>query len=190
MIHTALGYIRDRLNQHLKNEFSISENKVVLSNIVNADGAPVQKVKGKIVLFLISLDEETALKNTLNRSIDGGQGSFAHRQPPLLMNLQIMFCTNFIEDNYIEGIAYLSSLLRFFQANKKMIPAAPKEKKDTIEKLTFELCKLDYSELGHLWSAIGSKLMPSLVYKVGMIVFDDVPITGMVPPIKETGSQM
>ena len=189
MIHTALGYIRDRLNQHLKNEFPDSNVKIVLSNMVNPDGSVTDKTVGNIVFFLIGLNEETVLKNTLNRSMSSSQVSFAQKQPPLHLNLQIMFCANFIESNYIEGLTYLSSLIRFFNANKKMAPDPPKEKKDKIDKLTFEICKLDYSELSHLWSAIGSKLMPSLVYKVSMLVFDDAPITGMVPPIKETKSQ-
>lgn len=189
MIHTALAYIKDRLNQHLRNEFPKSNVKVVLSNIVNADGSVANNVDGNLVLFLIGLNEETSLKNTLNRSVSPGHGTFAQKQPPLHLNLQIMFCAHFIEGNYIEGLTYLSSLIRFFQANKKIAPDPPKEKKDTIDRLTFELCKLDYSELSHLWSAIGSKLMPSLVYKVGMLVFDDASVTQIVPPITETESQ-
>lgn len=189
MIHTALKYIQECISLHFKNEFPDSNVKVVLSNIVNADGSVPKDVEGNIVLFLIGLNEETSLKNTLNRSISGSQDSFAQKQPPLHLNLQIMFCANFFESNYIEGLTYLSSLLRFFQANKKLSPHPPKEKKDTISKLTFELCKLDYSELSHVWSAIGSKLMPSLVYKVGMLVFDDAPIRRTVPAIKDIKSQ-
>ena len=71
-----------------------------------------------------------------------------------------------------------------------MKPNSPKDKEDTIDKLTFELCNLDNSELSHVWSAIGSKLMPSLVYKVSMLVFEDASISGMIPAIERAESKI
>ena len=94
MIHTALDYIKNNLNQYLKNKFPDSNDLVVLSNIVNADGSLARKTEGKIVFFLIGFNEEKALKNTQNRSISSGQGSLAKKQPPLHLNLQVMFCAN------------------------------------------------------------------------------------------------
>jgi hypothetical protein len=182
MIDVALAYIKDSLNQHLKNEFINSNAKVVLSNLVNADGSVAKGTEGNLVLFLVGLNEESSLKNTLNRSPSASSGAFAKKQAPLHLNLQLMICANFIELKYVEGLTYLSSIVRFFQANKKIAPDGSNEK---IDKLTFDLCKLDYGELSHLWSAIGSKMMPSLVYKVGMLVFDDAKVTQMIEPIKD-----
>ncbi|MFA5330608.1 MAG: DUF4255 domain-containing protein [Prolixibacteraceae bacterium] len=184
MIHTALTYIRDILNENFKNEFSISENKVVLSNIVKADGSNAQNVDGKIVFFLVSLDEEATLKNNLNRFSSQVNGSFAQKTPTLHLNMQILFCANFDSSVYIEGLSYLSALIRFFQVNRKL--SLEGSNSGNINKLSFELCKLDYAQLSHLWSAIGSKLMPSVLYKVGMLVFDDAPIERIIPAIKET----
>lgn len=188
MIHTVLTYIREILNQHFKNEFSISENMVVLSNIINPDGTTSQNVEGKIVFFLTSLDEETSLKNSPNRSIKPGNDGFTKKVVPLHLNMQLLFCANFTDRNYTEGLRYLSSLIRFFQGHKKISLPPPKDSNHTIDNITFELCKLDYGELSHLWSAIGSKLMPSIMYKAGILVFDDVSVTGMVPSIKEPES--
>ncbi len=186
MIDVALVLIRDLLNEHFRNEFSISENKVVLSNIVKADGSSAQNVDGKIVFFLIGLEEEAALKNSLNRSVGPDSGSFAQKSPSLHLNMQLLFCANFDSAIYTEGLSYLSSLIRFFQINKR-VALDPSNNSDSAKnRLTFELCKLDYAELSHLWSAIGSKLMPSVLYKVGMLVFDDVPLKKIIPAVKET----
>lgn len=185
MIHTTLTYIRDILNENFKNEFSISENKVVLSNIVNSDGGLAHNVDGKIVFFLVNIDEEATLKNNLNRSINSGRGGLASKRPSLHLNLQLFFCVNFTDSNYVEGLRYLSSLIRFFQINNKLVPNPSNGSSNTINKLNFELCKLDHSQLSHLWSAIGGKLMPSVLYKVGVLVVDDLPITKIVPSIKE-----
>lgn len=185
MIHATLTHVRDILNQHFKNEFSISENKVVLSNIVNADGGLAANVDGKIVFFLVNLDEKATIKDNPNRSIDHQAGSFAKTPPPLALNMHLLFCANFRGNNYTEGLRYLSSLIRFFQINSKIVPDQTVNLKPRISALTFEISKLDYSDLSHLWSAIGGKLMPSIVYKVSLLVLDDVPESRQVPPIQE-----
>ncbi len=186
MIDVALGLIRDSLNEHFRNEFSISENKVVLSNILKTDGSAAQNVDGKIVFFLVSLDEEAALKNSLNRSLGQANGSFAVKSPALHLNMQVLFCANFDSAIYSEGLSYLSSLIRFFQNNKRMAMDQSENPDAAKNRLVFELCKLDYAELSHLWSAIGSKLMPSVLYKVSMLVLEDSPIRKIIPAVKET----
>ncbi|HMB64171.1 MAG TPA: DUF4255 domain-containing protein [Eudoraea sp.] len=198
MIYTALAHIRDLVNQHFMNEFSARE-KAVLSNIVNADGSIPGELQDKIVFFLVSLEEEATLKNNLNRSSNSKADTFAKKPPAIHFRLQLLFCANFMGDNYDEGLAYLSSLIRFFQINRVVqVPnRSGKDPNNTLsskqqatstaaQRLSFELCKLDYSELSHLWSAIGAKLMPSVLYKVGMVAFDDLPVSGIIPPIKET----
>lgn len=182
MIDTALTYIRDLLNENFKNEFSSPDKKVVLSNIIKADGTPAQKVDEKIVFFLVNLDEESTLKNSTNRS--GLGSSFLHSKPALHLNMYILFCANFDSSLYIEGLQYLSAIIRFFQINKKIEVNFSSGTGQRINTLNFELCKLDYDQLSHIWSAIGSKLMPSVVYKVGLLVFDDTPISKIIPAIR------
>jgi len=113
MIDVALTYIRDILNENFKNEFSISENKVVLSNIIKSDGSSAQNVDEKIVFFLISLDEESTLKNSINRSSNPINNSFTQKSATLHLNMQLMFCANFDSSMYVEGLSYLSALIRY-----------------------------------------------------------------------------
>lgn len=182
MIDVTLTYIRDLLNQHLKNNFTLTENKVVLSNLVENDGSSSRDVEDKVVLFLIQLDEETSLKNASGRgSITGG--AFAERNTPLFLNLHIFFCTNFRGQNYIEGLNYLSAIVRFFQQNRTLTPPASLGFSKSIEKLSFELCKLDYDQMSNIWSSIGSKLLPSVIYKVRIVVMGDSPIKKVTPAI-------
>lgn len=186
MIDIALALIRDSLNEHFRNEFSITENKVVLSNIIKSDGSAAQNVDGKIVFFLISLDEEAALKNSLNRSSEQANGSFAVKSPAMHLNMQLLFCANFDSAIYVEGLSYLSSLIRYFQNNKRIALDQSGGNGVSKNRLVFELCKLDYAGLSHLWSAIGSKLMPSVLYKVSLLVFDDAPVRRIIPAVKQT----
>lgn len=185
MIDITLTYIRDLLNQHLKNNFPLAGNKVILSNLVENDGSSSREVEDKVVLFLIQLDEETSLKNSSGRGSMTG-GAFADRNAPLFLNLHIFFCTNFKGQNYVEGLNYLSAIIRFFQQNRILTPAVSLGFSDGIEKLSFELCKLDYDQMSNIWSSIGSKLLPSVLYKVRIIVMDDSPIKKVIPAVSGT----
>jgi len=186
MIQVTLNYIREILNENIRNEFSISENKVVISNIIKADGSVPANIDGKIVFFLVNLDEESTLKNSMNRSALNGRDSFVHSSPNLNLNVHLLFCANFDSTVYLEGVSYLSSIIRFFQANKKITFEHSGDSGNRKNNLSFELCKLDYSQLSHLWSAVGSKLMPFVVYKVGLIVFDEGPVERVIPAIKKS----
>jgi len=204
MIRTALVHIRDSVNRYYKNEFG-KDKMLVLSNLQNADGSVPDKIADKMVFFLTGISEEPALKNNLNRSRNGADNVFLKAPKKLHINMNLLFCANFEGTaGYEEGLAYLSALVRFFQINKVIqVPNRQLEissngsvsngngaenggtSNGSQSRLTFELCQLDYSEMSHLWSAIGGKLMPSVLYKVGIVTFDDVPLSGAIPAIKE-----
>jgi len=173
------------LNEYFKNEFSISENKVILSNIVKPDGSSAKNVDGKIVLLLVSLDEESTLKNNSSRYSNAGDGAFGHKSPTLHINMNLFFIANFDSTLYPEGLSYLSSLIRFFQINRKITIDQLGHSSRNTKSLNFELSKLDYAELSHIWSAIGTKLMPAVLYKVGLLAFDDLPLDRIIPAITE-----
>ena len=118
MIDVALTLIRDLLNQHFKNRFSISENKAILSNLVEGDGSFPREVEDKIVFFLLKIDEESSLKNRGSHSSEMSSAQYPVKAPPLFLNLYVIFCANFRNQNYIEGLNYLSSVISFFQQNK------------------------------------------------------------------------
>ena len=185
MIDFALNYIKETLNDHFKSELSATEDKVVLSNLVKADGSFTKDVESKIVFFLISLDEESTLKNNSSRYSGSGDGSFGHKSPTLHLNMNILFCANFDSTLYTEGLKYLSALIRFFQINRKINIDQLGTSTQRSKSLSFELCQLDYAQISHVWSAIGSKLMPSVLYKVGLLAFDDLPLAKIVPAITE-----
>lgn len=187
MIDKTLIYIRDQLNQHFKNSFAVSDDKVILTNLVESDGSSSIEIENKMVFFFLGLDEEASLKNTGASRGGMGNGHFAGKVPPLFLNLHIFFCANFKGNNYLEGLYYLSSLVQFFQQNKVMIPSASQEISKKTGRLSFELCKLSYDQMSHIWSSIGAKLLPSVLYRVGILVYDEAPIGKIIPGITSNG---
>ena len=181
MIHSALIYIRDILNENFRKEFSISENKVVLSNLSDQDGSLAHNTEGKIVFFLVNLDEEPTLKNNLNRFTSKKPSSFSHGRATMYLNMRLMFCANFTGKNYIEGLQYFSQVIHFFQNTSDLSFDSAKGRR-----LNFELSQENYGDLGHIWSSIGSKMLPSVLYKVGVLTFDDTPIQKIIPAVTQS----
>ena len=60
MIDEALGYLKDILDQQLRNQFDIAGNMVVLNNLVDSSGGLPLKNQNKLVLTLINLEHETS----------------------------------------------------------------------------------------------------------------------------------
>jgi len=183
MIDVALTLIRDLLSQHFKNRFSISENKVILSNLVEGDGSFPREVEDKIVFFLLKIDEESSLKNRGSFSSEMSSAQYQVKTPPLFLNLHVIFCANFRNQHYIEGLNYLSAVINFFQQHKSIAPTVSNGLSKRVEKLSFELCKTDFDQLSHIWSSVGSKLLPAVLYKISIVVFDDTPIKKITPAV-------
>lgn len=188
MIDLLLIHIRDLLNQYFKNQYGFSENKVVVSNLLDNAGSTPAELEDRMVCFLLSLDEESALKNKTTRNPAGGMG-FLDKSTPLYLHLQLAFCANFKSKNYLEGLNYLSQTINFFHQNRTLDPSAIEGLSKRVEKISFELCTLSYDSLSHVWSAIGSKILPAAFYKVGLVIFDDTPVRGIIPAISTTGSE-
>lgn len=169
MIDNALANIKEALEESFANEFENVSDKIALCNIINPDGSMPNDLDGKIVFLLVNVAQEMAVKNNFNSTTNKHKKN-SNTAPAVHLNLNVLFCANFTGNTYMEGLAYLSAIIRFFQRNPIMKPpSVGKSKEDS--KLFFEMVKLDYSEMSHLWSAIGSKLMPSVLYKVRLLSF-------------------
>ena len=62
MILSVMNHISLKLNQFLKNKFELVEDVVVVSNLVDHDGAISANVNNRVVIFLTNIERETAAK--------------------------------------------------------------------------------------------------------------------------------
>ncbi|MEM8910008.1 MAG: Pvc16 family protein, partial [Bacteroidota bacterium] len=63
-------------------------------------------------------------------------------------------------------------------------PALPKG----VNRLVFEMESLDLHQLNHIWGAIGTKYLPSSVYRLKMLTINDHAIRGLVPSVESISS--
>lgn len=102
-------------------------------------------------------------------------------EPELKLNLYILFAANF--KIYDQALKFISYVLTYFQSHSSFTSDGYPTLDPRIKKLTVELQSLNYEQLNQVWAFIGAKQLPSVIYKVRMVVLQDEAATAIQPPI-------
>jgi len=100
-----------------------------------------------------------------------GTDSFAVVQPPVYVNLYLMFMANFSAKNYSDGLAAISYVISFFQQNPWFNQANAPDLDPEIDKISMEMANLDPVDINYVMSTLGTKYMPSVFYKLRLLSF-------------------
>lgn len=178
MIYESLSCIVDEMNEHFRNRLKINEQKVVLSALVNQDGTIAIQGENKIVVTLINIEKET-----VNSTSQKAPGTFSNSSPSININLFVLVSAFFNQGNYSEALRFLSFTLGYFTHKPVFNHANTPLLDNKINKLSFELVDMKTEALSSLWSSLGAKYMPSVVYKMRMLTFDDSSVHEFRPSI-------
>ena len=182
MIDKALSFTVDFINRQLKMTYGLNEDIAIISSLINPDGSVTENIQNKVVLSLINLEHETTTKYVGNYST-GGANEFGRKSPPVHLNMFLLVSANYDSGNYTEALKMLSSVINIFQSNTYFTKADHPDMEAPVEKLTFEIFNLPINEFSHIWSGIGAKYVPSILYKVRMITMDQQTIKEVIPGI-------
>jgi len=181
MIYAAVSHIANQLNQFLKRSFDLNEDVVVMSNILEQDGALAPNINNKLVVFLVNVEKETASSRPASfGSFDRSASSY----PPVFLNLYVMVAGNFSGGNYSEALKFLSNTVSFFQRQPVFDHQITPDLDKRINKLALDIENLNFQDLSSLWGVLSGKYQPSILYKVRMIAFDSGDILSQLTPIK------
>lgn len=164
MIHTVVPSIVASLNEFLRNELNLQEDMVLLTNPVDLKGNVNSQIDNKLCVFLQHLEEERLIKNGSYQT-NGGMN------PPMHFSLYLMFVANFPDPNYLEALRYLSLVLEYFQGMRVFDKSNSPSLSANVDKVSMEYVNLDTQELNNVWSLLGLKYMPSLLYKLKLLSF-------------------
>jgi hypothetical protein len=166
MIKKALDFTRAALDQFLRNRFGLDESSVVLNNLIDSNGSIPLQNQNKIVISLINIEKETA-KPFYVRNQKMPNGDFSDMNPAERFNLIILITAGF--DDYNEALKFLNETILFFQINQMLdcttFPSMPQG----LSRLELEIEKITYHNMQSLWTAMGAKYQPSVIYKMRMI---------------------
>ncbi|MBG6132816.1 hypothetical protein IWQ47_004354 [Aquimarina sp. EL_43] len=172
MIGKAMSFIEDRTNQYFQGILGPSTEKyAALGNIAKiVEGGDTTDEEGGsgIVITLVNIEEDRISKNP-----DGiyRQGDKVIRSnPEILVNLYVLFSANL---TYTTALSRISSVIQCFQSNNFFtVPKFPSLDED-IMKLHIELYTMNFEQINHLWSTLGGKYLPSVLYKMKLIPISD-----------------
>ena len=186
MIELALQFVKAELDTFIPLTTGSDTVKVKLSNIVNDLGkyAFEQNLIGASV---INIEEERTLKAHLPQ-YTYLNGKHVIREPELKLNLYVLFAANF--QVYDEALKYLSIILTYFQSHPSFTQDEFPSLDSRIEKLTLELQSPTFEQWNQIWGANGGKQLPSILYKMRMVILQPDAPSAIRPPVSSIGANV
>ena len=185
MIYEALSCLVDEINEHFRIRLKVSEDKVILSAIVNQDGSIAIQGENKILLTLINIEKETVGRNNSSFSV---ASLGINKSPVLTVNLHVLFSAYFSNGNYPESLRFISFIIAFFQQKSAFNRVNTPRLDPEIDKLIFEMASISPEQLNNVWGCLGAKYMPSVIYKIRMLTYNNNNIREIRPLVSDVES--
>ena len=176
MIHNVITSIALKLDEFIKNKLSLTEDTVIVSSLVDIKGNVNQDIENKISVFLLHIEEETITKNATIRNSQG-------TNPPVKINIMVMFSAYFPNFNYVEALRYVSLVIEFFQNTNVFDDSNTSGLPINANRIHTELHNISIEEIGKLWGNIGANYIPSVSYRFKHILFEGESISQDIPRI-------
>ena len=165
MIQTVFQFITTELEQYLRRTLSLNDNHVISNAIINADGSIPIENQNKLVLSFLNLQQEASRSMmTMNRA--SNSANLASNKPEHY-SIQLLVTSNF--DDYIESLKFLDHSINFFQKQAVISHDNTANLPQGLLKLNFQLEDTSDSEMQKVWTMLGAKYQPSVVYKLRVI---------------------
>ncbi len=185
MIDDALNFICDQLTDYLQLKLDIpTGGPIQLANITTLQDGNTGSTTTETYntfLSLVNIEEDRISESQKNHRRIGG--ILINENPKVHLNLYVLFAVNLA--NYPESLKRLSLIIQFFQYQNVFNPLNSPSLPTGIEKLIFDLVTLSFQDLNNLWGILGSKYLPSVMYKVRMIKISEEFKEGTAPLVQE-----
>ncbi len=189
MIEEALKALRDELEGYLDLVNSTAtppEGFIVLSNVAKQDGSWAIP-DDRIGMSLINIEEERVFKEQrFNYRNDAGD--IEQYNPEIKLNLYVLFCANYVNTsttdmNYKEGLKQISNIIAFFQGKNVFTNANTPLMDAKLKQLIVELYSYTFEQQYNFWSILGAKYLPSVLYRVRLVTFQEKRLLNQNAPI-------
>jgi hypothetical protein len=198
MIRTALEFIKAELEAYIVDREHDPANYtfgniVDLKSVVKPNGDIDITDTSHVTVMLVGV-EETRREGKRPYFIPLENNEFAKLNPPVELDLYLLFIAH--NGDYKTALRDLSDVVSFFQANpvfdEKKFPALNAAVLDPllkpwqlIERLSFQVHTFSFEQQNNLWAMLGSKFIPSILYKVNMLTVFETKSKEIAPAVTE-----
>ncbi|MEO8960773.1 MAG: DUF4255 domain-containing protein [Ginsengibacter sp.] len=177
MIHDVLDFLRYRLNEYLNLKLDPTGNGqgdfIQLANVAwndtNNQSTLTDGSNFNAFITLVNVEEDRISRPQEN-SVRKNNANI-YKNPKIFLNLYVLFSVNL--SSYFESLKRLSYIIQFFQYQNVFTPLSSPDVPEGVEKLILDLDTLSFQDLNNLWGIMGSKYLPSVLYKMRLIIIDE-----------------
>lgn len=200
MIDKALDFLTKEIDKYLTLQVGTptSGSWIVLSNVATESGnwAIPNDTLG---LSLINIEEERVFKDQ-QTSFRDQYGKIQHYNPDIKLNLYVLITARFVNADgagganaglqYMEGLKRLSHVVSLFQSKNVFTADNSPTLPSQLQKLVVELYSYSFEQQYNFWAVIGAKYLPSVLYRVRMVTFQEAKPLDSQIPITEVESNL
>jgi hypothetical protein len=202
----TLAKILDKLSKKITSKITSLNVGVVinieLTNVATlTDSDDFLQEKTSIILSIVNIEEDKTLKNmSLYKEYSGSGNSIEkYKKPAQNLVLSLLF-TSYTKDHskYNEGLDKLEYIIKCLQQNNVFYygendtdffeqTEVSENQAKLMNKLILDLVSLKTEQVNQMWSYLGSRYMPSVLYTMRMIHVqkeDDLPTQDVIKKAK------
>ncbi len=183
MLDEVLIVLKNKLNSYFKLITSSSEDKVIFPDGSKADATSF--TLNHVTLALINIEEEKMIRQANRFEGVIKNGIKTEINPAIGINATVVFISRF--SDYEQTLKFLSLILAFFQKipvldryNTPDLPAA-------VDKIRIELLTMPIAQQNEVWSSLRTTYVPSVIYRIGVVIYNDTDSLSLAIPIQNTG---
>lgn len=145
------------------------------------DGDEFFETSFPIILSIVNVEEDRMMKNQPEYFKKSENQISKYKNPTQYLVLSLLFASyNKVTYKYLDGIDNLNTILVFFQQHNSFFYKnddtelitlenfyqKKESEKELYQKVTMEIVSLSTEQLYQMWSCLGSKYMPSMLFKM------------------------
>lgn len=192
MIYETLEILMDQVTKYLETKPN-DDSIFVLENIAKQDDATVTRLKDRIAVSLLNMEEEATLRNIPNTSFKNGKTIYKNKKVNLI--LYVLFAAN--RTAYDKALVSISNIVEFFQSKKVFTQVntpftSSSSIFDELKEFKFivELYTPTFEQLNYIWGTLGGKSVPSVLYRISVVAIESDNIKDTGQPITNVIGQL
>lgn len=189
MIDLALNFLNTQLDNYLRAKLDPTNSSpfIQLANIAWNDtdtsaAANGANASSSAFITLVNIEEDRISKSP-EAYVRHNNNTVTYQNPTIHLNLYLLFSVNV--SSYVESLKRVSYIIQFFQYQNVFTPLNSPGLPTGIEKLILDLSTLSFQDMNNLWGILGSKYLPSVMYKLRLVKISEEFAQGNAPLLHE-----
>jgi len=175
MLYETLQILKEQLDGYL--DAAGLGKIVILDNIAMLESGSdnASDLEGKVIISLLNIDEEKSLKNIAAVQLRNNQAEY--KNPPI--HISMYFIVSAYCDSYDNSLLAISKTMEFFQGKKLFTSSNTIFDRTEVSeafsedfKFVVDLYTPGFEIWNQIWSNLGGRQLPSVIYQVKLLEID------------------